>query len=291
MKVFADNKAFYRANLHTHTTCSDGKQTPAEAMALYRGLGYDILAITDHRKVTQPDNVPEGLLILPGLEMDYMLPAQAVHILGIGVDEAILADGEQPASPQEAVDAVNALGGCAILAHPAWSLNTTEFIVSLKGVTASEVWNSVSNIPFNAMRADSSSLLDTASANGQVLPMVASDDTHAYDFEIAQGWTMIQAEEKTVPAVIAALKAGRFYATQGPSFHQIEMEEGVLRISCSAVDTIIFYSNTPWVKGRTHAGEGQTGAEYIVQPKDTFVRCQIIDKDGRSAWSSPIRVK
>ncbi|MCL2300582.1 MAG: hypothetical protein FWC27_10615 [Firmicutes bacterium] len=37
-----------RAQLHTHTTASDGKQTMAEALESYYGAGYDFVAVTDH---------------------------------------------------------------------------------------------------------------------------------------------------------------------------------------------------------------------------------------------------
>ena len=39
---------FWKGNLHTHSTKSDGKLTPSEVMAAYRGHGYDFLALTDH---------------------------------------------------------------------------------------------------------------------------------------------------------------------------------------------------------------------------------------------------
>ena len=38
----------YIANLHAHTTHSDGGLSPAELVDLYHGIGYPILAITDH---------------------------------------------------------------------------------------------------------------------------------------------------------------------------------------------------------------------------------------------------
>ena len=291
MKLFDDGKRFYRANLHAHTTNSDGAYTPEECMAYYRGMGYDILAITDHKKVTKPQSVPEGLLHIPGIELDYNLPTQVVHLLGLGVPEDIAFPPCSTGEPQAGVDAIRSAGGRVILAHPAWSLNTTEFICSLQGITATEVWNSVSTAPYNARRGDSSSLLDVASANGQVLPMVASDDTHFYGQEIAAGWTMIQADELTLPAVLDALDKGRFYATQGPAFHQAELSDGYLRIKCSAAEMIVFYSNTPWVGGRTVVGHGLTSAAYRIMPNDTFVRCEIIDAEGKSAWLSPIRLK
>jgi hypothetical protein len=43
-----DNTNRYVANLHAHTTHSDGGLTPSELVDLYASLGYPILAITDH---------------------------------------------------------------------------------------------------------------------------------------------------------------------------------------------------------------------------------------------------
>lgn len=288
MKIFQDDKPFFRVNLHTHTTASDGVKTPEEVLALYRKLGYDAVALTDHKKRTLPKEIPAGLLLLPGIELDYTFPTQVAHIVGVGISSPF--EGSLPASPQEAIDAIREKGGRAILAHPAWSLNTPDFICSLKNLTASEIWNSVSTAPYNALRAESSSLLDIAAANGQLLPFVASDDTHFYGSEIARGWTMIQAEALTVPSLLEAMDQGRFYATQGPVFFQIEVENGVMRVECSEVNTIVFSSNTFWVAGRSRVGENMTCSEYEIHPKDTFVRCQIIDKQGRCAWSSPVRV-
>lgn len=42
---------WYRGNLHLHTLRSDGRAFPEEAILLYRKLGYDFLALTDHHVV------------------------------------------------------------------------------------------------------------------------------------------------------------------------------------------------------------------------------------------------
>ena len=47
-QVLIPNKGGYNANLHAHTTDSDGKLTPEEACKYYKEHGYSILAITDH---------------------------------------------------------------------------------------------------------------------------------------------------------------------------------------------------------------------------------------------------
>lgn len=40
----------FKANLHAHSTLSDGKYSPEELKKLYKAMGYRILAITDHEK-------------------------------------------------------------------------------------------------------------------------------------------------------------------------------------------------------------------------------------------------
>ncbi len=39
---------FYRGNLHTHSTLSDGLLEPAEVCRRYKAEGYDFIALTDH---------------------------------------------------------------------------------------------------------------------------------------------------------------------------------------------------------------------------------------------------
>lgn len=46
--LISPNKKQYKANLHSHTTFSDGKKTPQELKEMYKRKGYSILAITDH---------------------------------------------------------------------------------------------------------------------------------------------------------------------------------------------------------------------------------------------------
>ncbi len=41
-------KKWYKGNLHTHSTNSDGRLSPEEVIRLYREEDYDFLALTDH---------------------------------------------------------------------------------------------------------------------------------------------------------------------------------------------------------------------------------------------------
>ena len=70
MKIMIDllkqNGPWFKANLHSHSTLSDGKMTPQELKERYKSAGYSILSITDHSKYTwhqeleDPDFLPVG---------------------------------------------------------------------------------------------------------------------------------------------------------------------------------------------------------------------------------------
>ena len=47
-KIFIPEKKAYKANLHSHSTDSDGKLSPEELKKLYKDNGYSVLAYTDH---------------------------------------------------------------------------------------------------------------------------------------------------------------------------------------------------------------------------------------------------
>ncbi len=290
MKLFSDSLPFFKANFHCHTTESDGALNPASVIGFYKKAGYDILAITDHRKVTEIST--DQLLLIPGIEIDYTLPGQVAHILGLSIKKEMTALWNRSGTPQEGIDLIRSLDGLAVLAHPAWSLNTPAFMRSLTGLSGVEIWNSVSTLPLNADRADSSSLLDvTFASGGELLPLFANDDSHPYREEAGAAATMVQAEELTRESVMAALAAGRLYATTGPQIHQIEVrDQQEIIIRCSPAESVIFYSDSPWVSGRSVIRPGLTECSYTIQKNDHFVRVEVRDANGRKAWSSPIRV-
>jgi hypothetical protein len=59
-------------DLHTHTTASDGTDTPAELVEKARAAGIDVLAITDHDTTAgwdvAVDSRPDGLTLVTGTE-------------------------------------------------------------------------------------------------------------------------------------------------------------------------------------------------------------------------------
>ncbi|MBW7474180.1 PHP domain-containing protein [Paenibacillus oenotherae] len=83
--------AVNRADLHTHTTASDGMQRPADNIRLAKEAGLAAIAITDHDTV---DGIAEameagerlGIIVVPGVEISTSANGGDVHILGYYTD-------------------------------------------------------------------------------------------------------------------------------------------------------------------------------------------------------------
>ena len=74
MYLISPDKKQYKANLHCHSTCSDGRKTPEELKAMYKAHGYSILAITDHETPWCHDDLSDDeFLMLTGYEA-YIRP-------------------------------------------------------------------------------------------------------------------------------------------------------------------------------------------------------------------------
>ena len=281
----SEGKLWWKGNLHMHTTCSDGKKTPQEAMEIYQKAGYDFIALTDHWKPSS-DGQYANMLTLPGVELDTM-QGGCWHIVGIGMEREIQADRHMRG--QELIDAIRAAGGEPILAHPAWSLDQPGDMAELTGLIGTEIYNSVSGYPYSA-RADSSHVLDLASKYGMRVPYMASDDTHYYAEELFGGFIYVQAQECSRNAILEALRAGRFYATQGPRIYGAVIQDGYFTVRCSKASAVIFYSASVWQADTVCRGQDVEEAKFRLKAHDRFVRAQIIDADGKSAWTSAYTV-
>ena len=288
MKLIDPNLKCFKGNTHTHTTRSDGRVSPEECMRQYQAAGYDFLALTDHWRVGEEQEF-QGMLIIPGVEYDFTFPSQVLHLVCLYPDARMAPPAARGEISYEAViQRVNESGGAVIAAHPAWSLNTPEFLCSLKGVSMAEVYNTVSGEPVNGPRADSESILDVAATIGKTFNLIAADDAHFYQGEQCVAYIMVQAEELTAPAILNAMNAGRFYASQGPEFKRIERIGDEIAVETSPVSRITACSERNWVRGRCLQGEGLTERIYRPQPGEKYVRFQITDENGRKAWSNPL---
>lgn len=283
---FGESGNWYKGNLHMHTTRSDGSLSPEDALEVYKKAGYDFVALTDHWAQSRGGEI-NGILTLSGCEWDTgdMVHTPIYHIIGVGMDRDVELEHSQP--PQKIINAIREAGGLAILAHPAWSVTDPEAVLPLTGLCGAEIYNSVSGLPWNGERADSSIYFDIWASKGKRIPCMAADDSHHYSGEQTRSYVMVYAKERTPQALKAALGRGSFYASQGPEFQAIRIGDGQVEVECSDSKYIVFNSNTVWCEGRVSSG---THAIYQIAETDRYVRVMLVDRQGRKAWSSPYAV-
>jgi 3',5'-nucleoside bisphosphate phosphatase len=74
-----------RADLHSHSSVSDGTEPPAAVMRRAAQVGLDVIALTDHdtvaghREATRA--LPPGVTLVPGAELSCRLDGHSVHLL------------------------------------------------------------------------------------------------------------------------------------------------------------------------------------------------------------------
>ncbi|MBA3958389.1 MAG: PHP domain-containing protein [Parachlamydiaceae bacterium] len=77
----------FRADLHCHSTCSDGSFTPIELVQLAKQIGLNGLSITDHDTIAAYETAVEAaqqanITLLSGVEFSAGHKGVSVHILG-----------------------------------------------------------------------------------------------------------------------------------------------------------------------------------------------------------------
>ncbi|MEU1927612.1 PHP domain-containing protein [Streptomyces sp. NPDC019826] len=81
-----------RIDLHTHSTASDGTDTPAELVANAAAAGLDVVALTDHDTVgghaEAAAALPEGLTLVTGAELSCQVDGVSLHMLAYLFDPA-----------------------------------------------------------------------------------------------------------------------------------------------------------------------------------------------------------
>jgi hypothetical protein len=285
---FALDGQWYKAALHTHSTTSDGRLSPVELAAWYRARGYHVLAVTDHRRVTDVRSLStDDFLVLPGVEWHggHLKDETYYHILLVDIQE--VREWPTGTAMQTAVQLARATGALVFAAHPYWSGQTSVQLAAADGIVGLEVYNDVAQVRKGL--GVSSVQWDELLARGRLFYALAVDDIHDPNIEGDGGWTWIKASALTRPAIRQALKQGAFYASTGPVIHDIQVQDGVVEVRCSPVMSIGFMASAfHGTLVRARPGETIQKARYTLNGKERYLRVECADAAGRRAWSNPV---
>lgn len=295
---------FLKGGLHTHTTRSDGRLTPEETLHYVAKHGYDFLSLTDHQIYNFCDYAPDaGVLIIPGMEHSNHLESgsgfRCIHTVCIGPE---ITDGNgfqqdqkfpygearDSVAYQPFLDYLHANNNMTILCHPQWSSTSAKYFDQQQGNFAMEIYNSGCDIENDC--DNDAAYWDEILGQGKRWYGVATDDAHRLH-HLCKGWIMVKAE-RSVRAILEALKNGAFYSSCGPEIYDFYVENGKAVIKCSAASRIRLHSDMHPTRMIESAEGDLTWAEFEIcnrpdGPYD-YVRISVVDKDGKKAWTNPI---
>jgi hypothetical protein len=292
LSLFSTPGRFYRGNLHAHSNLSDGEISPERACKFYRDAGYDFISLTDHflekygfPLVDTSDYRTDEFTTLIGAELHAPVTraGEKWHLVanGLPLDFAPLGAAETAAElAQRALDA----GAFVSIAHPEWYGLTLEDALSLPEVHAVEAFNGLNEIETG--RGDGGYLVDQMLTAGRRPGITAVDDTHRYREDAFMGWVMVKAAKNSPKALLKALKAGDYYASEGPAIHHAEIDGDWLYVETSPVSTMRLLGQG----ARCTAQDGHqiTRARLsLTKFKDSWARLVITDDQGKRAYLNP----
>ena len=282
--LFKNDKQTYKANLHCHTTISDGTCAPEQIKEMYKARGYSIVAYTDHNILKNHSYLNDGeFLALNSCEVNVnqrllgepARQAKTYHFNLYSEDPGISQTPELMRMDYGDIAAINkyiqdrvAEQFLVCYNHPYWSMQTYEDYSGLKGCFAMEIYNNGCEVG-DGYYGYNPQAYDEMLRCGNRLFCVSSDDNHnreaveGPDRDSFGGFVMINADSLSYCDIIESLKAGSFYSSQGPEIYEISIDDGgngasgagneggeggkggkKLRIKCSDVCLIVVYTDT-----------------------------------------------
>ena len=285
---------FFKGNIHTHSSRSDGALEPEAVCAAYRDAGYDFIALTDHflEKYgfpivdTRPFRTNRFTTIL-GAEVHAPKTSlgETWHLLAVGLPADLAPTATTETAPQLAKRCLGA-GAFLAIAHPAWYGLTKADADTIEGAHAVEIYNHTSQVRTD--RGDSSALLDQLHASGRRIGLCAVDDAHFHCKDYFGGFVMVKSVDNEPHALLSSLKAGAYYSSQGPVIESVVYGEDHVEIASSLASAVMVLGRGS--RASQHVG---SGLERVKLPLDAvkpggFARIVVVDKEGRRAWTNPV---
>ena len=308
--LFSDANNIYKANLHCHSTVSDGALSPEEVKKVYMEKGYSIIAFTEHNVfVSQGHLNDSNFLAINSIEVDIgkKLPKDTprhftpvYHLNLYATRQDITKAPPLPRVDYDDKDAINSyiadvakMGFIVCYNHPHWSLQTYEDYGKLRGCFAMEIYNHNCEVD-DGFTGNHSQAFDEMLRTGHNIFCVATDDNHNRgpahlpDKDSFGGFINISSPSLGYGDVIKSLANGDFYASQGPEIYEIAVDESgkqsELCVRCSPAQAINVFTRGRRCYMKT--GEGLTEARFTLSGDEGYVRIVCRDKEMKNAFSN-----
>lgn len=299
--------AFYKANLHSHTTVSDGHWTPEEMKERYMAKGYSVVAYTDHEKLVPHNELTDDSFVaLNGIEygvnnMEFGKVTDKkfrkncdICMIAVTPDNFTMYKDVNPdyvyrytpESINELIKGGRDLNFFVTHNHPTWSSEEYTDYIAYDNMHAMEIFNYGSYCcGFDEHNAK---VYDNMLRSGKRLYCIATDDNHNYPDmpDSFGGFTMIKAEKLEYEVITKALLNGSFYASEGPLINELYYEDGEVYISTSPAQEIFIVKLGKNVTRVKEEGKLVTEAHFNVCDDDGYFFITVVGPDGKKAYTN-----
>ena len=300
--TFSRPGTFYRGNLHTHSTLSDGALDVGDVCRRYDDEGYDFVCMSEHLV---------GLFDYPIADTRSFRTDTFTTILGAEVHTGQLSNGEiwhilavglpldfkppvapnfngaeAPESGADVAQRCRDAGAFVAIAHPQWYNLTLADAMTIEAAHAVEIYNH--GCAMECDRPDGWAVMDLMLSEGRRLSACATDDAHFKGPDHFGGWVMVKAEANEPYALLSALKDGAYYSSTGPRLHDLWIEDNRIHVKCSPADRIMAVGAGAASKQVFGNGMSEGSLPLARFKAGGWVRVIVADRFGRRAWSNPI---
>lgn len=282
-----DGYFWYRGNTHTHARYSDDSEINDVPMIArwYREAGYNFLLLSEHnnhlleRKIFCYDRLSrpkENFIMICGLEL-----SMSRHVTALGIDRFL--SGER--SLREAVTMTLSAGGVPVLNHPMDPVVTAKEFIETDGLNHIEIVNGGRLLDTPASIALWDSVM--SEPGGRIIYAVAADDNHYSRQRVGRGWIMVKAKSLSKSEIIESIRSGNFYPTTGVILDFTRTDGKSFHVSSQNGDTIKFFGRY----GKLLGSEAGKDASYLFNGDELYVRAEVTDRQGKTAWTQPVMIK
>jgi len=204
-----------------------------------------------------------------------------------------------------------------VSAHPnlTYALTAADLLASDKTAEPRffEVWNTepgMNNLGGGG-KPSTEQIWDAVLSTGRVMFGTAVDDSHHfYEFVASRetrtplsnpgrAWIMVRAQELSVPALIAAMNRGDFYASTGVTIESYDVTTTGIRIrlndsthdlgwSLPGANPQLYRTEFIGKDGKVVKVDESVTPSYDFTGKELYVRARITSSDAQMAWTQPV---
>lgn len=316
-KILLDeNKNFYKANMHCHSTNSDGTMTVEEIKEYYKAKGYSVIAFSDAEHLIDNSYLnDEDFLAITACEIcikdiNNLSPTSKQchfnlfakdpknvdtpcynplydHYVNDNIKDLIVhTDGNyvrnySPDGVNEIIKIATEKGFLISYNHPRWSLENSSDYLAYKGLWAIEVYNHACHL--GGLYDYDINVYDDFLRSGEKIACVYGDDNHNIT-NACGGYIMINAENLNYSTIIDALEKHNFYASTGPVIKSLYIEDDMAYITFEKGEYAVISTQGRRVQKQfAQNPDGENTVEFEIHPDDGYIRFDVVDTYGKRA--------